>query len=209
MESRGESLAGVLHDDIGGGLTALRKEVTYSSILAGMELEMVEQSPSSAAWERCYGAIDRLLALVRGLSRTVYPKSVGSLGLTAMLRGISDTLGGTGRQHVEFALSGPLDSLSPRLSLCVLRIVQESIVNAVRHSNGDRVDVCVESRGKSVVGSVVDNGTGRTECREGLGLTLLRERVRHFGGSLDVRLTKAGGVEVAFRLPAIDQGEVA
>ena len=189
-ESRGESLASVLHDDLGGGLTALR-----------MELEMAERSPSPEAWTRCYAALDRLLAQVRGLSRAIYPKSVGSLGLTAMLRGISDTLGGTGRMRVEFSLSGPLDALPERLALCVLRIVQESVVNAVRHSTGDRVDVWVQSRDSAVFGSVVDNGTGRTECREGLGLTLLRERVHHLGGTLDIRLTDAGGVEVAFGLP--------
>lgn len=193
-ETRGESLAGMLHDDVGGGLTALR-----------MELELAQRSPDPAAWERCYAAIDRLLAQVRGLSRTVYPKMVGSLGLTGMLRGISETLGGSGRQAIRFAFEGPVDDLPPRIALCVLRIVQEAIVNAARHSNGDRVDVRVSVRGGEATGLVEDDGTGRTECREGLGLTLLRERVRHFGGSLDVRVTKVGGVAVSFRLPVREE----
>lgn len=190
-EERSESLGSALHDDVGGGLTALR-----------LELDLARRQPSDAAWGRCFAGVDRLLGLVRGLSRTLYPKMVGSMGLSSMLHGIADTFGDAGRQRIDIALEGPLDTLSRRLSLCILRIVQESVLNAARHSNGDRVDVRLCLRGNAVAGSVADNGTGCRECREGLGLTLLRERVRHLGGSLEVRLTRTGGVEVAFRMPA-------
>lgn len=189
-DSRGEMLGSVLHDEIGGGLTALR-----------MELDLARRAPLGGSFGRCEASIDRLLALVRGVSRTLYPKPVGSLGLSAMLRGLSETMGEAGRQRIGFSFEGPVDDLPEPTVMTVMRIVQESVVNAARHSDGDRVEVKVAVSDGRVSGSVSDNGTGTGAIREGLGLTLLRERVRAADGSFSVRRHRDGGVEVSFRIP--------
>ena len=189
-ESRSESIAGMLHDDIGGGLTALR-----------MELEMAERKCDPVSFARCYRALDRLLGVVRGLSRTFHHKLAESLGLEEAMRDLADTFGGAGRQTLQFDFEGDLNSLPPVTSLCVLRVVQEAVVNAARHSNGTSVRIVVANRGNAVFGTISDNGRGKTAFREGVGLALMRERVRSLGGSLDVRVSRGGGVEVAFCLP--------
>lgn len=190
QESSGESIGSFLHDDIGGGLTALR-----------MELDLANRDPTEAAWSRCFAAVDRLLGYVRGMSRTLYPRAIGTMGLTGMLRGMADSLGDSGRQKIELDLAGPVDSLPQRISLCLLRVVQETVVNAARHSNGNLVSVRISVQSGKVSGNIADNGTGCHEIHDGLGLTLMRERIRHLGGALDVRVTKAGGMETLFQLP--------
>lgn len=192
-----ESVSAALHDDIGGGLTALR-----------MELEMAEARPKDqAVWERCYAKLDALLSQVRGVARTFYPRLVGSLGLSAVLREMADRLGAGGKMETEFDFDGPVDALPETRALCVLKVVQEAFVNVLRHSNGKKVRVTLRVRDGLARGSVLDDGTGRREIHEGLGTTLMRERLRALGGSLQLRLSPQGGMQVGFELPAETEGE--
>ena len=198
-ETKASTLSGAFHDDFGGGLTALR-----------MELELTQAAPDKPEnWDRCYEKIDFLLNLARGVARTLYPKMVGQAGLTMVLREMGERLRQGKRFDVHYHFDGPLDSLPQSQALCVLRVVQESLVNVARHSNGKNVDIDIAMRGDRVKGCIRDDGTGRTECREGLGVTLMRERVVYLGGRLDIRLTPRGGVEVAFEFPSTTKAAAA
>ncbi len=63
----------------------------------------------------------------------------------------------------------------------VLRVVQESLTNALRHGKGP---VRVEIDQADEITVVVRNPTDRVSVREGFGLTGLRERVELLGGRL-------------------------
>ncbi len=192
-----ESVSAALHDDIGGGLTALR-----------MEMELAESRPQDvAAWERCYAKLDALLSQVRGVARTFYPRLVGSLGLSSVLREMAARLGAGGSLEAEFDFDGPVDAIPETRAICILKVVQEAFVNVLRHSNGKKVRVTLRVRDGLARGSVLDDGTGRREIHEGLGTTLMRERLRALGGTLQLRLSPQGGMQVGFELPVDAEGE--
>lgn len=80
------------------------------------------------------------------------------------------------------------------------RIVQESLTNAVRHSEGDRVAVSVTRSDDALDIEVADNGRVG-EFQPGRGITGMRERVDSLGGSLVVGPGRHG-FTVRAQLPA-------
>ncbi|MBI4575617.1 MAG: hypothetical protein HY722_05065 [Planctomycetes bacterium] len=86
----------------------------------------------------------------------------------------------------------------------LLRIAQEALRNAVRHSRARRVAVRLEEDREAVCLRVSDDGVGMPadlEAAEGLGLRLLRARARAAGGRLAVGRVPGGGTEVRCRVP--------
>lgn len=101
---------------------------------------------------------------------------------------------------VTTALSGEFDALTPSQRIALLRVLEEALGNAQRHSGAQTVTVsmCVEPT--TVRAEIVDDGRGFDlegalirAAREGrLGIVGMSERVRLLGGDFDIQ-TKPGG----------------
>jgi signal transduction histidine kinase len=80
-------------------------------------------------------------------------------------------------------------------------VASEAITNAVRHSDTDRIDVAVRSRGDALSVSVQDRGTGGAVARPGGGLAGLTARVEAAGGRLELASAPGRGTAVTAHLP--------
>lgn len=86
----------------------------------------------------------------------------------------------------------------------MLRVAQESVNNALRHSGADKIMIKCERRGNSLVLEVLDDGVGiapENERAEGLGLRSMRYRARMLNGTLDVGARPEGGTAVVCTCP--------
>jgi signal transduction histidine kinase len=93
--------------------------------------------------------------------------------------------------------------LPAAIELCAVRVVQEALTNAAKHSRNPRVRVEVDST-DGVLDIVVedDGGAGpRAGTGTGHGLLGLRERVEVFQGTIDAAPQPAGGFRVHVGLP--------
>ena len=95
--------------------------------------------------------------------------------------------------------------LGPRPTLQVLRILQEAVTNALRHSGAQRI--AVESTA-SVEGpiriTIRDNGTGLPESyRRGRGLTSMETRALNLGGALVIH-SGPEGTRLTLEVPLSD-----
>ena len=87
---------------------------------------------------------------------------------------------------------GALPEMPPRAVLQVFRILQEALTNALKHSDGDRIEVLVESDAISVI----DNGSRFDGPRDGgRGLENMAARAGMIGGSFAV--SRKGDTTVA------------
>lgn len=191
LEEDRKSLSIQLHDDIGGGLTAVKLEV---------ESLQRSQSTNPKDWDQCYARFDHVLQRVRGISRTLYPSMIGVMGLPDVLREMVDQLK-TGEVDIRLDIGTDLCVLKEPMSVCILRIVQEAVVNAVRHSQAHKISICVMCDGDQVYGHVDDDGMGWQQSLEGMGITLMRERVAGMNGVLEFIPSPNGGARVRFKLP--------
>jgi PAS domain S-box-containing protein len=96
----------------------------------------------------------------------------------------------------------PVD-LPPEVGTGLLRIIQEAMTNARRHSGSRHVRVSLGVGKDEVVVEVADDGDGfdPDASREGVGLAGMHERALALGGSLEIESQPGEGARVSFRAP--------
>ncbi|MGE3958962.1 MAG: two-component regulator propeller domain-containing protein [Vicinamibacterales bacterium] len=110
---------------------------------------------------------------------------------------------------VEFTLEqqGSPRAFPAELEDQLLKIGREAIVNAVRHSHGDRIAIQLDSGEDSVTLRVTDNGVGfdpgtpRPDGDAHYGLTSMRERAEELGGQLMIDSASGRGTRVEAVIP--------
>ena len=126
------------------------------------------------------------LAEARALVAGESPCALRDDGLEAALRRLTRAQENHG---LSISLIAELPAhMTSGLQVAVLRIVQESLSNVVRHSHASHVDVVVSvsSETGELIVTVADDGVGAGGVPEGTGLTGMRSRVETLGGTLTV-----------------------
>jgi len=106
----------------------------------------------------------------------------------------------------EVRVNGAYRPLPKRVEDELLRIAQEAVTNAVRHADPDRVEIQLRFAAKRMELSVEDNGRGFSgevpSTQDGhFGLTGMKERAQHIGGSLTVSSKEGQGTRVCVEIP--------
>jgi signal transduction histidine kinase len=180
-----------LHDQVGGLLTALKLEIEGIARNGGHE---------TADWNRVEIVFQRLYDEVRGLSSLLYPRMIGTMGLKSAMEEMVARLH-SGPVEIRLEVDEPVAGLDSESGLCVLRIVQEAIVNVGRHAGAGMIAITLQYTEGTLIGTVDDDGRGWCGDDEGMGLTLMRERVRKLGGELVLGASPQGGARVRFAIP--------
>ncbi len=100
--------------------------------------------------------------------------------------------------------------LDKNMEVNIYRIVQEAILNVIRHACANSVTIILEMRDGKIRGIVQDDGKGFGCCDENkdyLGINGMKERAKIFGGELTVESEKNLGTVVKFYIPVIDKRE--
>jgi signal transduction histidine kinase len=195
-------LARELHDSVTQRLFGVALAAESASTL-------LERDPSKAAVE-----LDRVSELARGameeLRAVVFELRPGSLeaeGLATVLRKHVDVLRRVSGQQIELRVCD-VPRLAPGPATQVLRIAQEALGNAMRHSAAKRISVKLggDEAGRLFL-KVTDDGCGfdpaGPEVRgQRLGLTSMEERATELGGALRVTSKLGEGTTVLLEMPA-------
>ncbi|MFJ8002669.1 GAF domain-containing sensor histidine kinase [Streptomyces sp. NPDC096310] len=193
-------LAHELHDAVSQKLFSLR-------LTAQAAAALVDRDPARAKGELqqvaalAAEAADELRAAVVELR----PAALDEDGLVATLRTQIQVLDRAHAARVTFD-SSAVRALPAAQEEALLRVAQEALHNALRHSGGDRVDVTLARRAQGAVLSVTDNGKGfepRVIRRAGrhLGLVSMRDRASGVGGRLRVRSAPGQGTTIEMEVP--------
>jgi signal transduction histidine kinase len=140
---------------------------------------------------------------VRNLSHKLHPAVLEHLGLVAALRRHCSDIERLHHLSVTFGAGDNL-RLQPDLALCLFRVAQETLTNAVRHGNARTIRVSLTTTADRVELSVVDDGVGfvvSERTKSGLGLRSIHERVRFMRGSVSVDSRPGEGTKVLVRIP--------
>ncbi|MGW1872336.1 GAF domain-containing sensor histidine kinase [Streptomyces sp. NPDC001975] len=193
-------LAHELHDAVSQKLFSLR-------LTAQAAAALVDRDPSRAKGEMqqvaalAAEATDELRAAVVELR----PAALDEDGLVATLRTQVQVLDRAHGARVTFAASG-FRALPAAQEEALLRVAQEALHNALRHSGAEHVDVTVNRRGAGAVLRVTDDGSGfdphltRSAGRH-LGLVSMRDRASGVGGTLTVESAPGKGTTIEMEAP--------
>jgi signal transduction histidine kinase len=146
---------------------------------------------------------------IRRVAHDLRPPALDELGLVEALRqrishyGEAET-GPAIRLHV----SGELDSLPAAVEVAAYRIVQEALMNVVRHSGARSCNVrlVMLERQRTLEVEICDDGVGistGSSVSSGIGLRSMRERAEEVGGDCAIERidSVAGGTRVIARMP--------
>jgi signal transduction histidine kinase len=193
-------LARELHDSVTQRLFGVK-------LAAESAATLLERDPSKAAIE-----LARVSELARGameeLRAVVFELRPGSLereGLATVLRKHVEVLRRVSGVKIELGVCD-VPRLAPGPATQVLRIAQEALGNALRHSAAKRITVKLGGDDERLFLKVVDDGCGfdpsGPEVRgQRLGLTSMEERATELGGRLSVTSKLGEGTTVALELP--------
>jgi two-component system sensor histidine kinase UhpB len=199
VEEERRLIAHELHDEFSQSVTAIRS----------LALAIVTQG---AARDPAMGEAARLIAeeaarlydAMHGLIPRLVPLSLDTLGLAETLESlVRDWQRRT--PSIALLLRQELSAdPGPSVTLAIYRVVQEGLINALRHAQASRVDVSVQSDAHRIVVMINDDGIGLPAdwARPGhFGLRGLSERVVHLGGVLTVANREPHGVCLTAEIP--------
>jgi signal transduction histidine kinase len=193
-------IAHELHDAVSQKLFSLR-------LTAQAAATLVDRDPARAKDELrqvaalAAEAADELRAVVVEMR----PAALDEDGLVAALRSEVQVLGRAHTASVDFA-TVRLRALPAAQEEAVLRVAQEALHNALRHSGATAVTVRLEGRAKGAVLTVTDDGCGfdpsavRRAGRH-LGLVSMRDRASSVGGTLTVQSALGKGTVIEMEVP--------
>ncbi|MFZ0008047.1 MAG: ATP-binding protein [Steroidobacteraceae bacterium] len=205
IEEERRLIAHELHDEFGQSVTAIRS-LAMAIATQSQEAAMSDTARliSADAARLISTEAARLYDAMHGLIPRLAPPSLDSLGLAASLESL---VADSQRRHPTpiLALHHELPAdLGGRLMLAAYRVVQEGLVNALRHAQATRVSIDVTTSADKLRARVVDDGIGLPEqwARPGrFGLRGLEERLERLGGTLDVSNVDPHGVCLSAEIP--------
>ena len=201
QESERARIARDLHDDIGQRLALLALALTQ---LKGLLPESLEgEAPGCVDGLRKQTA--EIIADVQALSHELHPPRLLHLGAVAAMRGFCEELARQNSAGIDFRAENVPASVPTDVSLCLFRVLQEALHNAMRHSRVRHFDVHLRGTATTVDLTVRDDGVGfdvdAANGGLGLGLTSMKERLKLVGGELLIESQPARGTTVLARAP--------
>lgn len=199
-EEERRHLARELHDEFGQCLTSIGAETAF--ITARMRERQPELLPAA---QSIASVTAHMLESLQGILGQLRPVGLEEFGLRA---GLEQLVGGWRRRlsgcTFELSIDGEIDDLPDDLTVSLYRIIQESLTNAVRHGEPQKVTVRLSRETSRCSLSVEDDGEGRpaSSAGSGLGVLGMNERVAALGGRFAIAALSPKGMRVQAEFPA-------
>jgi len=193
-------LARELHDDINQRIALL-----------GVNLQHLKQDRAASESERSRRmgeACERVVELgsdIQALSHRLHSSKLEYLGLVAASKGFCREL--SDQQGVEINLHSEdiPKNLPQEIALCLFRVLQEALTNAVKHSGVRQFEVSLKAASNEIQLSVHDSGVGfdpeKPMNQHGLGLTSMKERLKLVEGKVSIESKLQSGTTIYARVP--------
>lgn len=184
-----------LHDSTGQSLVALGMLLSSARKKAESDPELARKLEESEQITR--GVSSEL----RTTSYLLHPPLLDEMGLNAALRGYIEGFQERSKISVQLNVPNGLERLPPHLELVLFRMVQECLTNVHRHAESASVEIGLSNLDDKVTLEIRDHGKGMPAEKlaavtgpgsGGVGLRGMRERVKAFGGELEILSDKEG-----------------
>ena len=201
QEEEKQRIARELHDDFGQRLSLL-----------AMELDLIIQDqpivipPNQGSLSSILEQLNELASDVHSLSHRLHSSKLQHLGLAPALADLCRQLSGKGFK-VNLDVGEAAGAVSPDIAMCLYRVAQEALNNAMKHSRVSQAAVHLERYNGALRMTVKDAGVGfdPKTAVGGLGLASMRERLRTLDGMLVVCSGPGNGTKLVAEVPVQSQ----
>lgn len=218
QEAERRRIAFDLHDGVTTALASMSFHLSAADLTVA---DLIASSPDTAAAQRAraeVGAARKLADLAYQQTRIaisgLHSLVLDDLGLVAALESLAQTASGSTGPEVDVVIDpgAAFDDVPDHAVAALYRIAQESLGNAVKHSQAERVVLSLRRVGDSVVLGCTDDGVGfdpverrAARAEEGgvqhFGLSSIAERCALIEASLRLESVPGRGTTVLVELP--------
>ena len=198
QEEERRRIACDLHDDHCQRITAL--------ILEATTLERMTRGVMPSLAPRMGAFKDKLSDILddfRHMTHELHPRHLDTVSLACSMRTHIKEFVEYANLDVDFREHDVPAHLPMPITICLYRLLQESLSNIRKHANAKHVTVSLTGASGQVELRVSDDGSGFDFAanKKGLGLTSMQERVRPLRGQVTIESTPGRGTAVAVRMP--------
>lgn len=178
QEDERERIGRDLHDDVGNSLAAVKNMLAQR-----IDPVLIEKE------------IDDVIQDVRNISHDLMPVDFKEYALADIVRQTVNKFKSHPDICFEYDQTGAVRKMSPVVELVVYRIINELIMNCIKHSCARQVMIQLMYQQKSLVVMVEDNGQGMKDeaaTEKGIGLKNIRHRAAYIGATLTIESDHKG-----------------
>jgi signal transduction histidine kinase len=198
-------LAAEIHDTIAQGLTGIIAQLQAVTSTADSAPVLAREHLDRAA------ALARhSLGEARRSVRNLVPAALAHDDLPEALEKTVASWAERVGVRAEFTVTGAAEPLHDEVGATLLRIAEEALANAGRHSGASRVGVTLSFMGDEVTLDVRDDGCGFDPVAlppyrgtDGFGLSGMRARAERIAGAVVVESEPGSGAAVSARVPLV------
>ncbi len=187
-----------IHDELGQMLTALKIDLGWTKD------NLSNKTEAKKRIKEMTDIVDETIKTVQRISFDLRPDILDDLGLVPTMEWYCQEFEKrTGikchfrTEHIQFT--------EEKKNLALYRILQEALTNVARHAKAKNVSVNFHMAEDSVILEIIDDGIDvkqeKINASDSLGLIGIRERVKLFNGSFDIKSTPNKGSKLTIIIP--------
>ena len=197
-------IARELHDDIGQSLAVLKIQMLRAGQPVSGHPEMTHASLKDLS-----AKLEKIINKASRLSHDLHSSELELLGLAVAIKGhcreCSEQLG----IPVDCSCDHLQEKLDGMIALAFLRVLQEGMHNAMKHSSAKSITVRLNCSDRDLNLEIKDDGVGfdveGARLAAGLGLISMRERIHLIGGKFEIWSSPGQGTRIAVRAPIVNK----
>lgn len=185
-------IARELHDSTGQMLAAMKM------VLDQMKTEAKGESISSLVLQTIE-INEEMSRQLRTMSYLLHPPLLDEVGLPSALKWYTDGFAERSAIKVNLQIDSAFGRLPSEMEIALFRVVQECLTNIHRHSGSPSASIRLNRNSERIDVEISDNGKGISTDRlrggkviTGVGMMGIQERLRQFGGNMEVTSSENG-----------------
>ena len=194
QEQERSRIARELHDDISQRLALL--SLNLERVYSGSDVSDSHRNLRMLEIQRHCAEI---ASDVQALSHELHSSKLDHLGLVAAIRGFCAEFSKLKKVNVQFSDENVPYPIAKDVSLCLFRVAQEALHNALKHSGARNFAVSLRGTPRQVQLEVRDWGVGfnkDAKLSEGLGLVSMQERIHLVNGTFRIESQSNQGTAI-------------
>jgi signal transduction histidine kinase len=150
--------------------------------------------------------ITQAIVEARDLCHGLRPQTLDDFGLEAALSDYISEYQKKWKIPIDFEVLGPVDGLSKIAQMAIYRVVQEALLNVLKHAKASRITITLSSESDVIDLVIKDDGKGFDShtlldaSYKHLGLAIMKERIEFLGGQFIIQSEHQKGTTIIIKL---------
>ena len=203
QEEERQALSRELHDELGQTVTAIKAVAVSISNKAILEKRFVNSSVKTIVEYS-----DHIYKVAKNMMHRLRPSILDEFGLIKALQNMIDEWNDNqDKIFCDFRFLDIPDNLSDSLQISLYRVIQESLTNALKYSQANKVTINIKKISHNDIEKInleiYDDGIGldKSNIKLGLGLLGMKERVEMHKGEFEFYSELDNGLKIHIVIP--------